>query len=360
MNRFTSHRSWAALLGIAAGVTASAMAGSAAHASATASDNAANYQGGGGTTNVWVNSSNPNSLSPAEPNAGTGFGDWTISNQQSTTPPYNGSGLNTFDTSNPINTNGNYWYMYANGGSATPRTDLYRAFTGALSAGQSFSVALQTSGLGASAADGLPSFGFSLDSGTAPSLSAASVNVTSAGTGPSSATTYADANALFSLSFNELAPSGNTNLNLIGYNGLSNSSSSGYVVEVNVSAGGTTTSSLLSTVTSPAGASSANFPTGSGEFYLNAGLTANFTLGSGNSYTLSLTPIGSTTAIQTYSGTLGSGSINGADIFDQSTFKNGTFNSLSIANTAVPEPATIGLFIAAGAGLLLVRRRRMA
>ena len=356
MGNFTPHRSWAALLAVAAGVTAFGMAGSAVHASAIASDNAANYQGSGGTTNVWANSSNPSSLSPTEPNGGTGFGAWTISNQQSATPPYNGSGLTTFSTSNPINTNGNYWYMYANGGSATARTDAYRAFTGSLAAGQSFSVALETQGVGSSAANGLPSFGFALDSNSGPSLTAGSVSVTSAGTGPTSATNYVDANALFSLSFNELGPAGNTNSNLTGYNGLSNTSSSGYVVEVNIAAGGTTTSSLLSTITSPSGANSSNYPAGSGEAYLNGGLTADFTLGLNNSYTLSLTPIGSTTAIQTYSGTLGSGSITGADIFDQSTYQNGTFNSLAI--TAVPEPATIGLFVAAGAGLLLIRRRR--
>ena len=246
--------------------------------------------------------------------------------------------------------------MYANGGSATARTDAYRAFTGSLAAGQSFSVALETQGVGSSAANGLPSFGFALDSNSGPSLTAGSVSVTSAGTGPTSATNYVDANALFSLSFNELGPAGNTNSNLTGYNGLSNTSSSGYVVEVNIAAGGTTTSSLLSTITSPSGANSSNYPAGSGEAYLNGGLTADFTLGLNNSYTLSLTPIGSTTAIQTYSGTLGSGSITGADIFDQSTYQNGTFNSLAI--TAVPEPATIGLFVAAGAGLLLIRRRR--
>ncbi len=354
----TSHRSRAALLGMAAGITAFGMVGSAVHASAIASDNASNYQGSGGTTNVWANSSNPNSLSPTEPNGGTGFGAWSISNQQSATPPYNGSGLSTFDTTNPINTNGNFWYMYANGGSATARTDAYRAFTGSLAVGQSFGVALETQGVGASAANGLPSFGFALDSNSGPSLTAGSVSVTSAGTGPTSATNYADANALFSLSFNELGPTGNTNSNLTGYNGLSNTSSSGYVVEVNITAGGVTTSSLLSTVTSPAGANSSNYPAGSGESYLNGGLTANFTLESSNSYTLSLTPIGSTTAIQTYSGALGSGSITGADIFDQSTYQNGNFNSLAI--TAVPEPATIGLFVAAGAGLLLIRRRRSA
>jgi hypothetical protein len=358
MSRFTPHRSWIVQSAMVAGITALGVTGSAAHASLLATDNAGNYQGSGGTTNVWTNSSNPSPLSPTEPNGGTGFGAWTISNQQSATPPYNGSGLTTFNTSNPINTNGNFWYMYANGGSATARTDAYRAFTGSLSAGQSFSVALQTQGVGASAANGLPSLGFSLDSGSGPSLTAGSVSVTSAGTGPTSATNYVDANALFSLSFNELGPAGNTNSNLTGYNGVSNTSSSGYVVEVNIAAGGTTTSSLLSAVTSPAGANSSSYPAGSGEFELNAGLSANFTLGAGNSYTLTLTPVGSTTEIQKYSGTLGAGSINGADIFDQSTYQNGNFNSLAI--TAVPEPATIGLFIAAGAGLLLVRRRRTA
>ncbi len=346
-NHTSLHRSPAILLGLAAGVTALGLVGSATHAAMLASDNAGNYQGSGGTSNVWTNVSN-SPTTATEPSAGTGFGSWAVVDQQAGSAPYNGSGLTTFNTSNPINTNGNYWYMYANNGNngASPtvaRADIYRAFTGNLSANQQFSIALQTGSVGSYPAAGLPAFGFSLDNGVAAiSSSTSSVPVTVGNGSQTSANTYTDNSALFSVSFNELGDSA-TSANLTSYNGQTNSAG-GYILETNISTDGTTVSSI-------SGLTAAE---------LSAGITANFALATGNAYTLTLDSVGTTPAVlATYTGTLKSGDVlNGVDVFDQNTNANGTFNSLAI--TAVPEPATVGLFLAAGMGLLLIRRRRTA
>ncbi|MGC8625053.1 MAG: PEP-CTERM sorting domain-containing protein [Phycisphaerae bacterium] len=340
------HRSPAMLLALAAGVTALGLVGSATHAAMLASDNAGNYQGSGGTANVWTNVNN-NPTTATEPSAGTGFGAWAVVDQQAGSAPYNGSGLATFDgTKDPINTNGNSWYMYANNGKngASPtvaRADIYRAFTGNLSTGQEFSIALQTGSVGSYPAAGLPAFGFSLDNGVAAiSSSTSSVPVTVGNGSQTSANTYTDGSALFSVSFNELGDSA-TSTNLTSYNGQTNSAG-GYILETNISTDGTT-------VSSTSGLTAAE---------LSAGITANFALATGNAYTLTLDSVGTTPAVlATYTGTLKSGDVlNGVDVFDQNTNANGTFNSLAI----VPEPATMSLFLAAGAGLLLIRRRRTA
>jgi len=313
------------------------------HAATIASDNAGNYAGTGGTANVWLNTSN----SPAtatEPNAGTGFGAWTVVNQQTGASPYNGSGLTTFNSSNPIRTNGNYWYMYANNGTNgastnVARADAYRAFTGDLSANQAFSVALQSGSVGSYPAAGMPAFGFSLDNG-APTLSVGSVPVTVGNGSQTTANTYVDSSAVFSLSFNELGDSTTSN-NLTSYNGQT--SSGGYVLETNVTTDG-------ATVSSTSGITSAD---------LAAGITASFDLGTGNAYKLTLSSVGTAPQVlATYTGTLNSSDvIAGADVFNQNTDQNGSFNSLAIA--ATPEPTSVALLGIAAGSLLLLRRRKM-
>ena len=304
-----------------------------ASAAMNAADNASNYTG-----TTWPNGGTP-------PNAGSGFGAWTISTQNNSGPPYTGTYFNTNNVS--IATSSDAWGTYANSGSptATPRVDLYRAFTGSLSVGQTFSVALTSSGVGSYPPNGMPAYGFGLGS-AAPSLTAGTVAVTTGNGGQTSATNYNDANSLFSLTFNELgSPTNNTSGNLVGYNGQTGSASAGsYILETNVTANGVTTSSI----------------SGLTDAQLNSGVMANFTLGAGNNYSLTLTSLGATpTTLATYNGTLAAGAINGADLFDQNTYQDGLFNSLAIT-TATPEPASLALIGISGAVLLLARRRKMA
>ena len=155
MSRFTSHRSWAALLGIAAGVTASAMAGSAAHAAMLASDNATNYTG-----SSWpgaANTGGTSALSVYSPvtTANTGFGAWTISVVNNQNPPYAGTFLGN-NTAVNVSSSGAYWGLYANGAVTTstpnliPSVDAMRAFEnasgsglGTLRSGQAFNVGFE-------------------------------------------------------------------------------------------------------------------------------------------------------------------------------------------------------------------------
>ncbi len=328
----TSHRSWAALLGMAAGITAFGLAGSNVNAAAIAADNAsgANSTTGGAITTGAT--------------GGYGFGSWTLLASGSNSPPYAGEYSDT--SSKPIATSGNSWGVYANTGTAaaTPRVDLFRPFTSALASGQAFSVALESDSVGSDVygtpatyhSNGLPAIGFSLQSGSAATVTSGTTTMT-VGTSSYNAGSYTNPNAVFTVSFTELGP-GET------LNGVTNSA--GYALETNITdAGGTTT--VLST-----GSNAIN------EAQIGAGINASFALGNAGAYTLTLSSVGATPAVlATYTGTV-NGTINGADLFDQATAQNGYFNSLQIA--AVPEPATIGLFLAAGAGLLLVRRRRSA
>ena len=312
----------AATLAVAAMAAACIGSATPVHAAMIASDNAANYTSFGTT--------------PSPTNGGTGFGAWNIQLTNDNSPPYAGSFLGG---------SGAYWGLYANTGSstATPRVDAYRPFSGNLSANQAFSVELQSSSVGSDPAGGLPQFGFSLDNG-APSLSASSAAVTVGNGTQTSATTYTDANAVFAVSFNELGNNSSSG-NLTSYNGQSGSSlsSGSYALETNIMADGTTTSTI----------------TGITDAQLSSGITANFALGAGNSYTLTLDSVGATPAVlATYTGTLNSSDvINGVDVFDQNTYKNGLFNNLAI--TATPEPASIALLAVAAGGLLLTRRKKL-
>ncbi len=324
----TSHRSWAALLGMAAGVTALGVVGSAVHASAIASDNAGNYTGAL-TTGAT---------------GGTGFGSWTVLASDSTSPPYAGTYLSA--SGKPIASipSKKAWGVYSNSGTATatPRVDLFRPFIGALASGQTFSAALESNSVGSDVYgtpttyhhNGLPAYGFSLQTGSAATVTAGTTPMT-VGTSSYSPGSFTNPNAVFTFSMTQLGP-GET------VNGQSGSSS--YPMETNI----TDASGTHSTISGLTAAQ------------IGAGVMAAFSLGTGNAYTLTLSSVGATpTVLDTYTGTVSSTSpINGVDLFDQATAQNGYFNSLQIA--AVPEPATIGLFIAAGAGLLLVRRRRSA
>ena len=347
----TSHRSWAALLGMAAGITAFSMVGSAVHASAIASDNAsgANSTTGGAIT--------------TGANGGYGFGSWTLLASDSNSPPYAGEYSDT--SSKPISTGNNSWGVYANSGTstATPRVDLFRPFTSALASGQAFNVALESDSVGSDVygysikagtpatyhQNGLPAYGFSLQTGSAATvtagttaLSVANPFVSPASSASYNAGSFTNPNAVFTFSLTELGPGETLN----GQSNPATATSGGYVLETNITdASGTT--SVLST-----GSNAIN------EAQISAGINASFALGNAGAYTLTLSSVGATPVVlATYTGTV-NGTINGADLFDQATAQNGYFNSLQI--TAVPEPATIGLFVAAGAGLLLIRRRRSA
>ena len=327
----TSHRSWAALLGMAAGVTAFGLVGSAVHASAIASDNAGNY-----TASLSTGST-----------GGTGFGSWTVLASNNGSTSYAGTYLDTSGQAIAVAPSKNTWGVYANSGTAsntpTPRIDLFRPFTGALASGQTFSAAMDSGNVGSDVygtpptyhGDGIPALGFSLQTGSAATVTAGTTPMT-VGSSSYSTGSFTNPNAVFTFSLTTLAV-GET-LNGQKYSGASGS----YGMETNIT-DATGTHSTLSGLTGP---------------QIAAGVTAAFSLGSASTYTLTLSSVGATPKVlDTYTGTVSSTSpINGVDLFGQATGSNGYFNSLQV--TAVPEPATMGLFLAAGAGLLLVRRRR--
>ena len=347
MGSNTSHRSWVALLGMAAGVTAFGAAGSSVHAAAIAADNASGLNG---TTGGAITTG---------ANGGYGFGSWTVLASDSNSPPYAGE---YSDTSNKaIATTNNSWGVYANSGTstATPRVDLFRPFTAALGSGQAFSAALESDSVGADVygysntatpptpatyhLNGLPAYGFSLQTGSAATVTAGTTAMSVANpfaSPPSSASynagSFTNPNAVFTFSLTELGPGETLN----GQSNPATTTSGGYAMETNIT-DATGTHSTLGGITAA---------------QISAGVTASFALGNAGAYTLTLSSVGATPAVlATYTGTV-NGTINGADLFDQATAQNGYFNSLQIA--AVPEPATIGLFVAAGATLLLIRRRR--
>ena len=322
MVSITSHRSWAALLGMAAGITVFGLVGSATHAAILASDNAGNY-----TTGLSTGST-----------GGTGFGSWTVLASNSTSPPYAGTYLSGSGKPIAAAPSKNTWAVYANGGTATatPRMDLFRPFNAALASGQTFSAALESNSVGSDVygtpatyhKNGLPAYGFSLQTDSAATVTAGTTPMT-VGSSSYNAGSFTNPNAVFTFSLTQLGP-GET------LNGQSNSG--GYAMETNIT-DATGTHSTLSGLTAA---------------QIGGGVTAAFALGAGNAYTLTLSSVGATAKVlDTYTGTV-SGTINGADLFVQADGGNGYFNSLQF----VPEPATMTLFLAAGAGLLLVRRRR--
>ena len=315
----TSHRSWAALLGMAAGVTAFAMAGSAVHAAMLATDNAGNYTG-----TTWPGAANAGGTAASTvyspTSSGTGFGAWTVTVANNQNPPYAGTFLGNNKSVN-VSSSGAYWGLYANQAVTTttpneiPRVDAVRAFEnsggtglGTLRSGQAFNAGFEIQ---------TGNFGIGDNAGVTTGIS---LDTISAGT----------STPVFTLAFHQ-------------------DSANNYA--------------LVTTITDASGSTSYEAPTNATaltEPQIEAGIDVSFALGNSGAYALALAPATGNTALSsplTYSGTV-SGAINGADIFDASTNANAQFNNLAV--TAVPEPATVGLFVAAGAGLLLIRRRRSA
>ncbi len=313
----TSHRSWAALLGMAAGITAFGAVGSNIHAAMLATDNAGNYTG-----TTWPGAANAGGTaastvySPA--NGGTGFGAWTVTVANNQNPPYAGTFLGNNKSVN-VSSSGAYWGLYANQAVTTttpneiPRVDAVRAFEnsggtglGTLRSGQAFNAGFEIQ---------TGNFGIGDNAGVTTGIS---LDTISAGT----------STPVFTLAFHQ-------------------DSANAYA--------------LVTTITDASGSTSYEAPTAPTaltEPQIEAGINVSFALGNSGNYSLTLAPTTGNTALTSplmYSGSV-SGAINASDVFDASTNANAQFNALSI--TAVPEPATIGLFIVAGAGLLLVRRRR--
>lgn len=91
-------------------------------------------------------------------------------------------------------------------------------------------------------------------------------------------------------------------------------------------------------------------------------ITGNLTLGANS--VLNLTGLtggfdGSTYTIATFTGTL-TGTFLSSTGLGAGYSVNYNANSITLSQTAVPEPATLALFMAAGAGLLLLRKRKSA
>lgn len=109
---------------------------SAAFAAATANDTASNY-----APSLW---------STTPPNLGSGFGGWSITAANNTSPPYVGTYL---DNASPIISDGNSWGTYANGGNNNGILTIVRPFlaggNGSASLyNQTFSFDLSSGGIG--------------------------------------------------------------------------------------------------------------------------------------------------------------------------------------------------------------------
>lgn len=103
---------------------------------------------------------------------------------------------------------------------------------------------------------------------------------------------------------------------------------------------------------------------GNGGGWTNGGVDTTFTLSSPDSYTFTFVDANGFGPQLTETGTV-TGQITGVTAFDTGNvpqFSANNYylylNSASITGTPTPEPATIALFGAAGAGVLLIRRRR--
>lgn len=97
----------------------------------------------------------------------------------------------------------------------------------------------------------------------------------------------------------------------------------------------------------------------SGIGYTDGGLTLEFTPTSVSTYILNVTPVGGSTS--TFTGSmLGAPSLADIDTFRAFDYNssNGTPGNFYVNNLSVPEPASLGLLMVGGLGLL--RRRRLA
>jgi hypothetical protein len=187
-----------------------------AFAAANASDQASNYSSWNDVTS---------------PNLGSGFGAWTIVDNNAN-PPYAGTYLDLATYGNPDvvvgGTPSQAWGTYANGGSGNGFIDLTRAFnTGGGSASlvnQTFSVAFNSSGIGGTGQS------IGLGVGTAFSLGYA-------GGGPDNMTLSVDGGAANPISVNYAALAAGINL-VLTVTGPVNSTSEGYSLVISPFAGG--------------------------------------------------------------------------------------------------------------------------
>jgi len=260
-----------------------ALSGASAFAAATASDTAANYAG------TW-------STTPA--NLGTGFGAWSVSDNNSGSGPYAGTYLDqtSYGNSDGVLSGGYAWGTYANGGSGNGYFDMTRSFLAGASGSaslynQTFSIAMGTSGVGgAGSAVGVDigtafSIGYIAGGGDNMSLSV------DGGAESAVPVTYAQVN-------------------------------SGLLISLAVSGALNSTS---------------------------------------ENYTLTLSPFAGGAAYDTITGTFDSLDYNTASftMFDDNTSNDGFYNNPTItAETPVPEPSTLALMTLSGLATLRVIRRR--
>ncbi len=324
MTGFSRQRKQCCMLLLAACAGACLAAPAGVHAAMVGSDNANNY-----TSATW---------SSAPSNLGAGFGPWATSGNSSSAP-YTGVYLNKPSYDASLIGSGTYsaWAIYSDFPSASTigTENVYRALEnsagsglGTLRAGQQISVdmALQN-GTGTVNANGqAASFGLSFMTGSGTS---GTTNV-------------------LQVAFTDLAP------------GAGGNTSTSNALETTVTTAGGSTSYIQGINTNAiADADMNNASTASG-----SGITATLALtgvGSGSyGYALSLTPLNGDKAAL-YSGTL-SGAINQIGVSytgnQSSASYNAFFNNLSVTNApATPEPASLILLAAGAGGLLLFRRR---
>lgn len=294
-------------LAVAAGVSFCLAA--PASAAMNASDNASNYTG-----STWPNGGTP-------PNAGTGFGAWTLTIQNNNSPPYAGTFLGSNAGVN-ISSSGAYFGMYANGAVTTsnpnviPSVSAARAFEnstasglGTLRAGQTFTAGFEIQ---------TGHYGIGDNAGVTTGLSLDTIS-------------GATSTPVFTLAFHQDAAN---------------------------------SYALVTTITDANGTTSYEAPTNATaltEPQIEAGINVGFALGNAGAYTLTLAPATGNAVLTsplTYTGNV-SGAINGVNIFDSSTNANAQFNGLAIT-TATPEPASLALIGISGAVQLLARRRKTA